>query len=294
MKLCAVIISYYPDLKSTIDNINRYFEYVDHLIIWENTPEKDRRKYRIDLKSNNKEPLLSGNGTIVNMEHCGKVSYMYTGNNMGIGYALNHAVQFAIANEYTHILTMDQDSYWVDFNAFKQAVLKNESKYLLVAPNINGRKKKKGLITNVKACITSGSLYNLDVFKQIGLFREDFFIDGIDTEFCYRMIRNDAKLVIFAKHILIQKFGETKRKFGFLKIRSYSAFRTYYILRNHIYIWRIYPDIIEKRLKKWIIMRNIIKRIPKIVLVEDDKFKKIKSIVKGIIDGFKMSDNTSL
>jgi rhamnosyltransferase len=270
MKLCAVLISYYPELEAARERIYRYIDYVDHLVIWENTPEGERMDYRITVP-----------------EHQAKISYMSTGRNEGIGYPLNRAVEYAVDNGYTHLLTMDQDSYWEDFGSYKRLAEANADSFALAAPNVNQRWKSRTTLTDVKACITSGSIFNVSLFGRIGLFREDYFIDGVDTEFCYRMVKNAEPILLFAQVELQQRFGETKKRLGLIKIRSYSAFRTYHILRNHIWLWREYPDIIEPRLKKWIVMRNIVKRIPKILFVESDKLEKYKQMVRGISDGLR-------
>jgi rhamnosyltransferase len=41
-------------------------------------------------------------------------------------------------------------------------------------------------LREVSFLISSGSLIDLDAFAVIGPFREDFFIDGIDIEWCFR------------------------------------------------------------------------------------------------------------
>jgi rhamnosyltransferase len=43
-----------------------------------------------------------------------------------------------------------------------------------------------GTATPVRFLITSGTLLNLDAFSRIGRFRSDYFIDAVDTEWCFR------------------------------------------------------------------------------------------------------------
>lgn len=49
MRLCAVVITYYPDKDDAINNISRYIDDVDHLIICDNTPDPDRESYRVEI-----------------------------------------------------------------------------------------------------------------------------------------------------------------------------------------------------------------------------------------------------
>ena len=45
IKILAILISYYPDLEQTRGNILQFIDYIDTLIIWENTPEKERDRF---------------------------------------------------------------------------------------------------------------------------------------------------------------------------------------------------------------------------------------------------------
>src|SRR5450759_761467 len=170
-KLSAVVITYYPIIDNLVKNIKRYIDFVDKLIIWENTPIYDRDKYRI---------LING--------YKDKIVFLGTKQNEGIAYALNRSVEWSIENKFTHILTMDQDSYWDNFEFYKQKILKffNVSEIGIFAPVIyENQKRSFPELTYVKDAITSGSVYDLDMIKEIGLFREDFFIDAVDLEYCY-------------------------------------------------------------------------------------------------------------
>lgn len=266
MKICAVVVTYFPNAEETVSNILRYIEYVDHLIIWENTPKEKLGEHKIQIP-----------------EYDSIISYMGTGKNEGIGYALNRAVEYATKNHYTHLLTMDQDSQWVDFCAFKKLAIMYMGKYVLACPNVNGRWEQK-IKPDVKACITSGSLYDLSIFGRIGLFREDYFIDAVDTEFCYRIKRNGGSIYVFGQTSLMQTYG-SPTKLGRYTLTNYSPFRTYHIIRNHIWLWREYPDIITPEQKKWLLKSNIISRFILIVLLECDKWKKLVSLFRGIYHG---------
>ena len=113
MKLAAVVVTFYPDINETILFIEKYIEYVDHLIIWENTPVKDYANYKIEIP-----------------DHDNKITYMGTGSNEGIGYALNRAIEWSVENNFTHLLTMDQDSCFdknefIDFEIDKVSLISN-------------------------------------------------------------------------------------------------------------------------------------------------------------------------
>lgn len=269
MKLAAIVVTYYPDLNETILFIDKYLNSVDHLIIWQNTPAKDSSNYKIEITG-----------------YDNRITFMGTGNNEGIGYALNRAIEWSIENNFTHLLTMDQDSCFDknEFIAFRKFVNdSNKNDIVIFSPVLPGMLiDSKSEIMDVKFSITSGSILNLFLTKKIGLFREDFFIDAIDTEYSIRSLSMGYRTVLFTKCLLLQKFGDARKtKFGFMST-DYSAFRTYHMVRNHIIVWKLFPKHFSFFEASKI---YIFQRIIKIILAESNKWIKIKSILKGIKDG---------
>ena len=103
MRLLAVVVLYHPG-KDLTGNINSYLPQVDRLLLWDNTP------------GGGKEQLpLSG------ITHPERLEYRGCGRNVGIGTALNDAVAYAREHGYTHLLTLDQDSYFLP-GVFRQRV----------------------------------------------------------------------------------------------------------------------------------------------------------------------------
>lgn len=70
-----------------------YLPSLDGLVIWNNTPGGD-------LPDDIKREALAMD----------KIRVLGNGRNEGLGKALNEAARFALANNFTHLLTMDQDS----------------------------------------------------------------------------------------------------------------------------------------------------------------------------------------
>lgn len=269
MRLLGVVILYYPDANVQA-NILSYLDFVEELIIWDNTPE---------------------GGFVFNSASDFKIKRMGIGENMGLGYPLNEAVNYGISKGFTHLLTMDQDSSFDN----------NFSRYLdligmypsadIAAYSINYSKSVQSSsseASEINICITSGTVYPLSIFSEIGLFRDDFFIDSIDTEFCLRALKYSKKILYFPSILMKHQLGyHTYYKFlwGRLGTPDYSAFRTYYIVRNMIILKRIYkfsPDnYIDNSLRELFCRRFL-----RICLVEKDKFNKIKYFSKAIVDGF--------
>ncbi|MFC0514811.1 glycosyltransferase family 2 protein [Mucilaginibacter angelicae] len=277
MKLSAIIVTYFPEMDELVKNIISCINDVDKIIIWENTPSASLKEAK-ELAVFKEKLVFSG-----------------TGENVGIASALNYGVNWSIENDYTHILTLDQDSYFEDgvLTKYKDLVEQQTDKKIGIFginPISGGHYLYEPAheIKEVADTITSGSIIPLHIFRECGLFMDELFIDAVDYEFCYRINKlKGYKTVVFTDIVLKHKVGYvTKSKWGF-KTDNYSAFRTYFIVRNHIIIWKRYPDIFPRSYKKVLIKTHIASRVVKVIIAESDKVKKIKAIIIGAIHGLK-------
>lgn len=271
MEVAGVMITYYPDAKDTLENIRRFIDDLDLLIIWENTPEEDRLANRLDLQG-------FGN----------KVKILGSGKNEGISHALNESFKYAISKGFKFILTMDQDSIWKDFSGYIQNVYRNlGQKTSIYAPVIvNSFTNEKLRCNNDEFVITSGSVFDLDLFQEIGEFNEKYFIDEVDNEYCVKSRAKGYNIELLRDNYLYQTFGSPDSNQGLKKYTSnYSAFRTYYQTRNRIWMWREYSKFLSYRYILRTVLYGVFRRSALIVLFEDNKVSKLKSINRGIIDG---------
>jgi rhamnosyltransferase len=266
MRLLGIVITYYPNIEETKRNIMSYIQNVEKLIIWENTPLYDRSKYKISIP-----------------EYENKILYMGEQDNMFIAYPLNCAIKFGQKNGFTHILTMDQDSYFEEghFKKYKQIIFENSEKIAIYGPNTNDGDKDKSDIPHKKhELITSGNIINLALFSEIGFFREDYQIDCVDIEFCARARRDNYDCLMVGSVVMKQRFGNTINIKGLFYTSNYPPFRLYYISRNNILFFKEYPWSGVNRIINYILKPTI-----KILLSENQKMGKILSILKGIKDG---------
>lgn len=270
MKLLGIVILYYPP-KDIMTNINSYIDVLNELIIWDNTPGGCR------IDSPGKE----------------NIRQMGINENVGIGTALNEAVKYATANGFTHLLTMDQDSGFVDEDCNKYIdIIKQANLQAIFAPNylIHGQKLYEEQISFIETetTMTSGSIYPVNIFDKIGLFREDFFIDAIDIEFCLRAKQNGIPTLIIPAVYLSHQAGYQKKKYKFLwktfYPNEYSAERSYYIVRNGLVSKKLYPyaEYWKGYLYYW-----FYKRIFFVILYENHKLSKLKGLIRGYIHGKK-------
>lgn len=261
MKLATVVITYHPDKNLLTDNIKAFVESVDKVIVWQNS--KDSLDYLSEWKD--------------------KLVFMGDGENAYIAKALNTVSSYCFKNGYDCLLTMDQDSKWVDFEGFVKSVERGRNNNVAIyAPNVNGYLKDKSVeYKDIEWVIQSGMLIDLNVVSDLGGFREDYQIYGVDEEFCYWARINGKKIRCFTNYSLIQKYGEAKKsRFGFT-VYNYSPTVRYFLIRNMIWMKREFPrSTITRR-----ILHVIINNYRDILLVEENKFAKIIGFTRGIYHG---------
>ena len=261
MKISGTVIWYNPK-KEQLLNIKTYIDYIDKL-------------YIVDNSENNNCELLRD-------FYSYKIEYIPNFSNLGIAAALNIACEKAYKENCKWILTMDQDSIFSseDIKNYIELLKKNDKDNIgIMAP----RYELKNILIpkNKNSVITSGSFLNLIAYKKLGGFLEELFIDEVDHEMCYRMIRNNYKLLQFDDIVLHHELGNTaikKMLFKNFSVTNHAGIRRYYITRNKLYINKIYPEYTRGY------KIDIIKQIVKIIFWEDDKKEKIKYIMRGIKD----------
>jgi rhamnosyltransferase len=278
MKLLGIIVAYNPNYIDLVKNIESYITELDCLIIYKNSEIIIEDELHVKFGEN--------------------VMFLGSENNDGIGKALNEGVCFAKKNGFTHLLTLDQDSYFKNGHlADFRKIIEFDMSHIIngvFIPNLVYSNQL--LITdqeepyNVTDGITSGSIFPISLFDKVGGFNNFLFIDGVDFEFCYRIKSEYGfNTILFPAIHLVHELGySTKSLLGFTKI-NYSAFRTFFLVRNHILLWKKYPNLYRFEYKMTLIKEYIIYRIAKVLLSEKDKWNKIISICKGLHQGFSNS-----
>ena len=276
-KLLAVVVTYHPDLTLLKEDITAFADRVGEVFVWDNSPAPDNAKTEAFLR-----------------QHFPHVVYDGWGENKGVSYGLNRGWKYALEHDYDVMLTMDQDSRFEDFGTYLNRVLdKWEKEGLCVCgptPNRQQSEQKasQGFIRSI-AVITSGMLVPMQILNDADGYCEDFFVDAIDFDFCYRIREKGYEAYMDQESNLIQVFGEPRyKKILGMKIHGYgySPSRVQGIFRNHIITWRRYHH-------PWVLLRHIVKQyfcnylLKGVLLVEDKKWTKWKAAFKGTVAGFK-------
>lgn len=264
MKILAIVVTYYPEKELLEKNISAFIDHVDKVLIWENTPEQEKLNYRF-------------------IEH-EKVEYCGDGIN-SISHALNYAWKYVQNNDYDYLLTMDQDSLWVDFSAFLNNTIYNPDVPIGIwGPDSSGTNKYKGICT-FDILITSGMLIERKLIDIIGGWNEFFAIDCVDDEFCLRAKEKGIQTYMFGGIFLLQRFGipRVAKLLGHeAKLRNDSPRRLYSIYKNHLILIRLFPKVSSIRKDFRVCWVGIIKWI---VFFENKRFSKLFAIIRGIISG---------
>ena len=180
--------------------------------------------------------------------------------NVGLGAGLNEIVRAAEAGGFSHVLLFDQDSSPEPglpsalSDCVRRLQIASEpvaavGPRLVVPPGGRykplrySKRRRAGLPcgTAVNFLPTSGSLVSIAAWRRIGPFRADYFIDGIDIEWCYRAWSQGYACVLVDELEMVHRWGVPSAKRGRSghQIARQSDLRAYYHFRNALYGLRL-------------------------------------------------------
>lgn len=266
-KVSGVVILYNPD-RSVFENINSYLHEVDIL-------------YAVDNSEIKKQEIVN------KLMQNPKIKYIDNEGNKGIGYALNTSAKRAIKDGYNWLLMMDQDSKFLSSNFIDEMTKANYiyNKVAMITPNIVNIKPRKfeykSEFSIVSSAITSGSLLNLKAYQEIGDFKEDFFIDYIDHEYCLRA-RSLGYIIVQSNRVFLKHNIGVPKVYVGITVSHHSATRRYYITRNRLMTMKMYEDFdqIFYNHERYSFLIEIFK----ILFFEKDKLRKLQMVYKGYKD----------
>jgi rhamnosyltransferase len=173
------------------------------------------------------------------------IIYLTAGKNVGIGYALATLCATAYAQGFSSLLYLDQDTSisarTLEFIQHTASTIPKSIQSEFAALVFDGQKADHGFIQQVRLAISSGSLFNLSLLREIGWHNENYFVDCVDYEFCLRARRYgfkigrigntpdfdhvteqpDRAIKIFGKKILVRRYSKQRMKgsvYAFLRL----------------------------------------------------------------------------
>ena len=274
LRICAVVVTYNPH-PLFMENIAAVGAQVDEVVIVDNGSSSETEAYLKELESR------PGCRVLRNPR------------NLGIAAALNRGVRFAESLGSDWIATFDQDSRVSDgYVAEMLETYRNSPQadrvaivtptYIDRASGVRGsllRSRSGELLTT----ITSGSLMPASVLTELGDFDESLYMDYVDIDYCLRARRQGMR-ILESPATLYHSLGRTTyhRILGIsFGATNHSAKRRYYITRNRLRVlWRYGADWPWA----WREVKAVLADAVKIVLVEDNKWKKFQAMLAGSID----------
>ena len=274
----ALIVSYYPDqdFQQRLAALSRQFS----AVFWvDNTADTAAA------------PMLKINNTL---------HYFPQKSNIGLAAALNVGGDEALRAGFDWVITFDQDSDPVpDFLEQHIACWKQSKSqpfifgcnYYDVADHASPRFRKGEYVRKCPTVITSGCLMFLPIWREVGMFCDDYFIDGVDHEIC---LRARSRGLVVARHgrVLMQhRIGEKTADFKLLPY-THPALRKYYSTRNGVRNIRRYS--LTDPL--WVLRKclSLGWELIILLLLEPDKELKIKAMRRGFVDALKGKSGRSL
>lgn len=270
--VAGVVVLYHPS-NEVLDNIKTYIYCLDSLLVIDNSSLTTPNIIKDELQKNK------------------KITYIDNPSNVGISKAINVALSMA-ENKYEWLLTMDQDSYFMEDEADKY--IKNSIQFARDKSDIwgftPGLTLSKGIKRDYRApafsmkilCITSGNLLRVKTVLAAGGADERLFIDEVDSDLCLNLYEKGKKLYQYTSQIMVHQLGNrTDVSLGgehIAYIYNHNHIRLYYMFRNSLYVAKKHSIYKRSRYK------DVAKEFFKVVLFEKNKIIKVKYIIKGIFD----------
>jgi rhamnosyltransferase len=282
--LCSIIVTYQLKVENLKDILKCHTDNFQQIIIVNNSPQ------------NNLSQFKSKQVTLINNP-----------GNIGLAAALNVGVLEAKRYGFKLVALFDQDSelppsfaqkmlqYMNNYNEdkpvavyspiFHNHVINETGKHINFKPFrlIRDPVSKTKSYGNPYYVITSGSIIPIEALDEIGLMREELFIDFVDIEWCLRARRHGYQVVTINKVMIDHYLGDYSISFRGNHYPIHSPLRMYYYFRNAMYLYRLHE--IESNWKFVDGARNIFRFMFYMLFVKD-RLTYFKYIIKGYYHGF--------
>ncbi len=279
--VCAVVVAYHPD-EGLEGRVGDVLKQVDAAVIVDNgsSPETARVLDRLAARE--------------------RVHLIRNATNLGVATALNEGMDWARRRGYAWAFLFDHDS------TLEEGALDTLAAALRdfgpgEAPAVIGcnyRDVHAGRLRypdesasgrswrERKTVITSGSLVSVDRYGTIGPFRDAFFIDHVDDEYCLRARRKGYRVISTCRPVMLHSVGASTLHRLLWKrtgVTNHSPFRRYYMTRNHLILMREYL-LVEPR---WVFdtAYSRMKGLVLMCLFERERPAKIRNVLMGFLHG---------
>lgn len=231
---CAIFIAYFPEAQFS-QRLEKMRRQVAKVLVVDNTPGG------------------SGLGASLRSQDGLDIEVIENRANLGVGAALNQGFARAIQHGYHWVVTFDQDSWAQDHLVSTLAgIIRRQSRQDRVGivgcnfedQNLNTPAIKPDSggqdFLETLTVITSGSLMSTAVFSAVGPFRQDFFIDFIDHEYCLRLRKRGYSVLMSTVPLMTHALGTAEKFHLALVLTNRPPLRRYYMARNCLLVAKEY------------------------------------------------------
>ena len=294
--VAAVVVTFQPDLEVLGLLIDALVAQVESIIVVDNGSHEDLDAWHNQRQTPAVKLLLLGENKGIAAAH-----------NVGILWAQNKGADFA--------LLMDQDSI-----PAPDMVEKLLSAFLAVKNNCGAQpiaagpicmdtrsNKKSFFVTEqygfpwrwrddtpledenfsieVSALISSGSLIDLKAFQAVGGMRSNYFIDHVDTEWCFRARAKGYVLLGVPKALMKHTLGDKIANiwfFGWRHVAYHSPLRDYYMFRNTLLMFH---DVEMSFFMRLYLLWRLLKFIVYFLIFAPQRLQRFYFMTLGICHG---------
>lgn len=278
-KICAVVVAFHPDGEFESRLIDVLLQ-ISALVVVDNTPA-GVRQHTIAMPAEGDKPACLIENT----------------DNLGVAAALNQGLKQALEWNCGWLLTLDQDSHC--YPDMVRTLLHVHAACVpppvVIGGNYLDTRNDKTIVPNgadgefldQKTVITSGCLVDARFAEAIGGFREDYFIDQLDHEFCLRVRACSGRIVISRKPVMAHSVGEAGGAWLPLlgHLPNHSPLRKYYVARNSVATitnyWRTEPAWCLRR------MIRLFLGLLLMATLEQQRLTKLLAFSAGITDAIR-------
>ncbi|MBM4312507.1 MAG: glycosyltransferase family 2 protein [Deltaproteobacteria bacterium] len=246
-KVCAIVVSFFPDVAALRKLVTATLPQVDALVIVDNATSDDSF------------------GAFCAAVENGKAVVLKQPRNVGLAAAFNRGIAWARERGFSHVLLLDQDSEPAQgmVDTLMQAFISPFAgrKIAAVGPRFHDAREDRfapfvriGFPMNRKIydsgkeplvlcdfLISSGSLISLAALDVIGPMDESLFIDNVDLEWSFRALDKGYALIGVSTTTMHHRLGHSRLRlpFGLGGIMVHDPVRLYFIMRNRLLLYRL-------------------------------------------------------
>ena len=273
----ASITVFKPDLDRLEKNITAILEQVSDVVLIING--KDFEEETLSLVSKINAP--------------DKLHHITNPGNSGVATALNQAMQYAADKGYDWVVTLDQDSVCPPDLVIQLSRHCSKERVGIIAPSFIDENYYRNVNSYtgwkfVMGAITSASLTNVAIWKEVGGFDDEFFIDYVDYEYWARLITKGYAVIVDYDVHFKHKIGDGKQvklfnRFSFV-VKNHSPFRKFYYVRNIRVFKKRYPKIAGA----YFVKREMSAYVIGVIFFEKHNIKNLSAMIRGYFAANKM------